>query len=188
MIQVKLTSRKALAYAREGIDGGIWYDDIMHVLRSHYGADADIVAAMIAATSPNCSVRGNVTLARKAYGQYKRGEQFLGYLPIAIDNLHRAVDGEPLSGLKVSHFHRAITGDHNAVAVDRWMLRAYGVESNTPARMRAIIAHVRKSAKRLGITPRSLQAAIWTGVKGEGVEADSMAYCLRAQLAQMELI
>ena len=158
--------------------GACWYDAVMDVLRDQYGKDAQLMAAFIAATSPNTTVQANVTMARKAYSQHIQGQPFKGYMPAVITNLERAVKGQPLGGLKVSHFHRSIVGDPMAVAVDRWIIRAYGYEQATPARMTAIIQHVRKAASRYRLQPRQLQAAIWTGIKGTPKDADSLVYCL----------
>ena len=177
-LRIKLQTRRALAYARKGMAGAYWYDAVMDLLRDQYGQDAQLMAAFIAATSPNTTVQANVTLAVKAYNQWKTGQPFTGYLPITIANLERAAKGQPLKGLKVSHFHRAIVGDPMAVTVDRWMIRAYGYEQATPARMDAIIEHCQRVAGRYGLQPRQLQAAIWTGIKGTPKDADSLVYCL----------
>jgi len=183
MIRVSLTTRRAMRFGREGIQGAQWYDALMDILTARFGADAQMFAAFLAATSPNTTVRGNVTLAMKAYMQYTAALPFVGYLPVVVANLERAASGQKLSGIKVHHFHQAIVGDPDAVAVDRWMLRAYGIDKTTPARMRAIIVHVRASAKRLGMSPRELQAAIWTGIKGQVKQSDSMAYWLNVALS-----
>ena len=78
---------------------------------------------------------------------------------------------------KVYWFYRAITGDQDAVVLDRWAFRAaVGIPDATEADIKALervgvydmtAGAYRKVAPLFGMTPREFQAAIWVHVRGE---------------------
>jgi hypothetical protein len=114
----------------EGKAGGGWYERAHEALVATFGADADLMAAFIAATSPGSPPSVNLQKALEAYQRYKEGKPFEGIGSrfgdhTIVKNLERAAKGEPLSGLKVWNFCRALQGDPNAVPVDMWMARAF---------------------------------------------------------------
>ena len=159
------------AYLREGFDERGWYNETSNKLREIFEDDAGLVADLLAATSPNTSVAGNVTLALKAYQQLKNGKDFVGFLPIVVKMLHTirlnylTDEHMPFGGAKIQNFARALKGDLSAVVVDRWMVRAFGYPKITPLRTRKITAWVNARAAQLGVTPCEIQAAIWCGIK-----------------------
>ena len=128
-------------------------------------SDRDMFTKFLAITSINTSVVANVTLAKKAYRQYIDGRPFRGFLPMVIEKLEVARDGQAPQGRKIYNFYKALMGVHGAVVVDRWILRAYGFKSMTPGRYDYIERHITRLAKEEGFTPREYQAMVWGGVK-----------------------
>lgn len=138
-----------------------WYDQTYANMTPLFGQDTRVFLGFLAATSMNSSVMGNVTLALKAYGQYKTGQPFDGYLPAVITNLERVASGNwNLKGNKIHNFAQALIGNTQAVVVDRWMLRAY--ESDERDRVRG---RVRSDAESLSVAPARFQAAVWSAVR-----------------------
>lgn len=165
----ELNSAKKLLKSFETGQGEMkWYDDTFKELQTFFGKDAEMVAGFLTATSINATVKSNISLAMKAYKQWKVGEEFSGYLPSVIDELNRVKSGQPLAGRKLDNFRRAILGDPDAVVVDRWMLRAFGDNKRlaaTPTQYDLYENAIKELAKQRGVTPRQMQAAIWFGVK-----------------------
>ncbi len=75
-----------------------------------------------------------------------------------------------LGGPKVRAFWANITGDYDAVTVDVWAARAAEGYSDPRApkgaRYSAIAEAYRRAAVARGIAPRSMQAAVWTHIRG----------------------
>jgi hypothetical protein len=145
-----------------------WYEkaraDIADIVRET-GAETDIhtACAVTAAMSPNQSWKGNLTALRRWCETGKaRG------LRTSLRNVERAERGEPLSGPKVDNFRKALQGDTSAVVVDRWMLRALGIERapRTERRYEEIADILRRRAAKAGKTPREYQADLWVKVRG----------------------
>jgi hypothetical protein len=163
----KLPRTRPLAVLEEGArqfaNWRDWYQVEKANIEAMFGDYAPLFLRFLAATSTNVNVRQNADLAAKAFRQYMRGEPFIGYLQVVIDNLNRAVRGEALSGDKTEPFDRALAGDESAIAIDRHMMEAIfgpGVDA-TPARIRKAQDVVRKIAAKHGWTPAQTQAALW---------------------------
>jgi hypothetical protein len=136
-----------------------------------------------AVTSMTTSIEANVHLAIKALLQMKRGEPFEGYLPAQKHYLELIAGGHDVPGRKIMSFIRALEGDVNAVVVDIWMCKAFGLLENRtlkagdrvrsyykspPKRVyEAIEQFCRCDAQRLGIEPRQYQSIIWAAIKSE---------------------
>ena len=149
------------------------------------------MARLIAVTSPKTDVKDNVNLALKIFNQIAGKDTSkwsrAKWEKVASDagviypsqyapNIQRAVEGSELSGMKVSNFYRAITGDPNAVTVDAWMTRFYlgparrqgspgsgfGINDAEYALIRGRIV---SGANALGVPPSEFQAAIWSAQK-----------------------
>jgi hypothetical protein len=75
---------------------------------------------------------------------------------------------DALKGPKTNAFARAIAGDTNAVVIDVWMMRAAGMETDSPNKTQyALLSEaVTAVAAQFGITPRTAQALIWIIVRG----------------------
>lgn len=139
-----------------------WYDRHKSVVARIFGDDAGLFQELLSATSQATGVKGNVTLALKAYDQLKRGEPFTGFLPSVIPNLERVRAQQELQGRKISAYGQANTGDSEAVAVDRHIgMLMFGTRSPTPRQITKAQATIRAVADRLGWRPREVQAALW---------------------------
>lgn len=171
------------SYIKRGAYGAEWYDKTRTHIESIYESDTDLFIDLLAATSANTSVKGNVTLAMKAYQQYKNDKAFVGYLPVIKNMLdiirinYKTGVHAPFGGRKVQNFAAALKGDVHAVVVDRWMLRAFGFPNVTDNRYTIIEQWILDKANKLGYTGRQLQAAIWCGIKDKidetGFKTDS---------------
>ncbi len=161
------TTEKLLEMYRSGEEGKDWYKYTQGELENHFGTDAPMFVDFLAATSPNASVKANVTLALKAYQQWKSGEDFSGYMPAVKGNLERAAQGIPPSGPKVTSFKANLFGNTEAVTVDRWIARAMNWKSDSIAsdQYKFIDYNLTQVAKEAGVEPRQIQAAIWKAIK-----------------------
>lgn len=162
-------------------EGTHWYDQARLFatdLASRYGTTVDVAASVIAAHSMNASWKANMTRAENHLAGTPSG------LTAAITMGDNAIDawlfekGSPLDmvvGPKVNPFARAVAGDLNAVATDRWAQRAAfdtlddgkanrwigrkGVRQN-------MIDAYTKAAAEAGVPPAVMQAIVWVVVRG----------------------
>jgi len=165
-----LTSTLALTARLESEEGyyiGLtWYDETRKSIAYFFGNDRELFASFLASTSANSAVKGNLTLAIKAYKQFKRGEPFNGFMGQVINNLNRSVNSLPLHGRKIENFRLAILGDINAVVIDRWILKAYNVKGNLNSFEYNDLSNViRKDAAKVNLTPVEYQAILWVKIK-----------------------
>lgn len=167
---------KAVEAYHSGEGGASWYSGAHIALQQVFGPDADIMADFIAATSPGTRPSENLLHALQAYRQYKEGEPFKGVGSHygdrgVVGNLYRAVSGEPLSGLKVWNFSRALKGDKDAVVVDMWMARIFLGKSEVKVDGEYLFVEqlIREVAHRLKkeaaeVTPQDVQALAKQGL------------------------
>ena len=160
-----------------------WYSRSHNTLIRLYGADAPIVAGIIAATSPRVSVKRNWEVSTAFYRKWVNAGKLLDGiavvsclkevcvpLPAWIPNVLRAVNGKPLSGLKVESFRRNLSGDYDAVVLDTWMAQFFGVPHATLAKPEVynhISAIIRDAAKALDWYPCEVQETVWSAVRFE---------------------
>jgi len=197
------TTRELLARFRsvEALNLAPWYLGAMEELRSVFGDDAELVAGLIAATSPGQRVATNINLAMTAYAQYKTGQPIVlraNYASSLLPNVHRILRGEPLSGEKVTNFRLNILGDTQAVTNDTWMMRVLGLSTKaiagkenapTTTEYRLMTEWVTQLAKDVGVTPRDMQGALWVAIKLEkgpapGEKAEDITKTLPKQLQE----
>lgn len=147
------------ATPRRRAQGSGWYamaKAYAGTLAREVGCSVERAADVLAITSINQTWKGNQTLATK---HLKTG--WIGGLPAVRAQL---AAGKP-NGRKVVNFAKAIAGDESAVVVDRWLYRAFGASPSSRA-YDVIEAGITDAANLLGIAPRTLQATIWTIVRG----------------------
>lgn len=166
------TTEELLKLYEGGKDSADWYAGAMEELRLHFGDDAEIVAGLIAATSPQTRVAQNIRLALQAYAQWKTGEEItLRGLETSAENARRVTRGEEMSGPKINNFYRNILGDPESVTVDVWMMRLMGLSrpgvKDVPSMVqyRMVEEWVSELAQEAGVSPRDMQAALWVGYK-----------------------
>ena len=149
----------------------IWYGEAQEVaedVAEILGVSLEHGAAIVSAFSPRERWASNVA---KAYA-FANGKPVSGLQ----NNLRMAeaavVQGfDALKGLKTNAFARAIAGDTDAVVIDVWMMRAAGMETDSPNKGQylALSDAIRKVAADHGISPRTAQALIWIIVRGSAL-------------------
>lgn len=170
-------------YIAIGMKDKMWYQECEETLVEIYGREKLVlVTNLLAATSIGSSLKSNLQLFRKALHQLERDLPFVGYLPGIKFQLDRIRKGEELSGRKIRSFARAMSGDTQAVVVDRWLLRAFKMDRQykrntgphagkilsggaTDKQYTAIEEWVRNRAFEMEMEPRQLSAIIWSGVR-----------------------
>lgn len=156
-----------LTLYKRGEHGRDWYKSTHAELERMFGPDVEMMEKFLAATSPANTVAGNVVAALKAYRQWRSGQPFEGFLPVHKNGLVAAAAGQDFGGLKVRSFLANLKGDPEAVTVDRWVRRAFGFKKDTitDAQYKFMDYTLTQIAKRNGMEPRQLQAALWTAMK-----------------------
>ena len=154
------------------------YDSIRKFAASILGEEnVDFVAKILAATSAGISVGANITQTEKALeiiltqGRFPTGED--GFMTKQVENMKNVLAGVELP--KVGEFAKAILGDENALVIDRWIAR-FWFDAENPTDEQRLVAKVLTTqvAKKMGLTAREMQAAIWqyaretSGEKKEG--------------------
>lgn len=161
-----------------------WYENSRRTIQAAYGKDWRLFCGLLAATSPNASIKANTTLARKAYNQFKATGTITkqGWLPLHYWLLTQFLTSGTLSGRKANSFYRNLIGDESVVTVDRWIARHMKLTSKAPtAKQYDHIENLfRWNAVFAGLSPAQYQAKIWEQERG-----DSGSYS--ASLAQLRL-
>lgn len=182
-------TKRLLDAFNAGIQNKAWYDGAYEELKRQFGPDADLMVALIAATSPQARLTSvNVKRALLAYQQIKGGLRIEGAIAEEIyanvepairpnlDRIRAAYEaGTPVrdvwrdipeGGPKVKNFAENIWGDPDAVTIDRWMARQFGFgEKPSDGAIDFMAAWVRQEADRAGVTPRQYQASIWEAAR-----------------------
>lgn len=144
---------------------GKWYSRIRIVIRTRYGADADLFIDLLAALSPRSQVSRNWRMAVKVYREYKSGHgvRWDDIMQSHRPNVMRALRREPLSGQKVWRFAENLRQDSDVVTVDVWICRAFGADFThlTADKYAEIENEIRRQATDLGVLPSEYQAALW---------------------------
>jgi hypothetical protein len=131
---------KSIEHLPEVMGGKDWYDEAKTWLEHHFGGHADLVANLLAATSPGNKVKINYGMAIKAYHQFLRG---------AYDrhiDLYRKAYGIKQSGKGALMQHVMDKGIHTALGED--------APKTDEAAMDQYIEHH-------GITPRNEEGALF---------------------------
>jgi len=156
-----------------------WYKNDYQFLINRFGEDADLMAGLLAATSPRVSMKRSWMLALQVYNAFKAGKEFdeAGYMPAHLSNIKRVLSGESLSGPKVTRFYKNLMGDDNAVTLDTWMIRFLTdgeKETVSEKEYKRLERNFKRTAKRYGYTPAELQAIVWIAYrKSQGLKPKS---------------
>ena len=146
----------------------VWYFEAQEVaedVAENLGASLEIGASVVSAFSPRERWSSNVAKALA----FSQGKPVSGLgNNIRMAEAAKVAGFDALKGLKTNAFARAIAGDPNAVVIDVWMMRAAGMDTDSPnkTQYREISEAVRNVAAEFGITPRTAQALIWIIVRG----------------------
>lgn len=181
-----MNTNKIEFYIYLGKKDKYWYAECQQVFEELFGKDRlELVCSLFAATSINTSLKSNIRLFRKAYYEMMNELPIGNYLPNIKRQLERIRSGKEISGPKITSFMRAMSGDINAVVVDTWILRAFGVnkvyfrqtkgkpegvgrERSAGTDMKTyckIEDWVRNYAAMIDAEPRQVSAMIWAGIR-----------------------
>jgi hypothetical protein len=175
-LRMKMTRESIIGAIENSADWKDFYSRHKELLANYFGSDADLFQRILSATSQAASVKANVSLALKAYGQLRNGEEFSGYLPAVIGNLEKIrQDSGKLGGRKIGNYDAATAGDTSKVVVDRHVARMlFGTISPTKAQFEKAEKVLTEIAQRIGWTPSEVQAAIWAAsIRKAGLEPES---------------
>ena len=168
-----------------------WYRDCTAVFIKLFGEERlNLVCNLFAATSINTSLKGNITLFRRALYEIENGMPVGNYLPNMATQIQRVRDGKELTGRKINAFAKAMAGDTDAVVVDIWLLRAFELNRQyfrqqsqtnreggaTEGQYAKIEGWIRHEAYCMGIEPRQLSSMIWAGIRIERNGVDDTHY------------
>jgi hypothetical protein len=145
-----------------------WYFEAQEVaedVAENLGVSLEIGASVVSAFSPRERWSSNVAKAL-AFSMGKPVTGLGNNLRMAQAALELGFDA--LKGQKTNAFARAIAGDTDAVVIDVWMMRAAGMQIDSPnkSQYNMLADTVRKIASEHGITPRTTQALIWIVKRG----------------------
>lgn len=144
-----------------------WYDHAWERIEAkayELGCDPSDLAAVLAITSPRVQVARNW---RIAVHYFEHGELPSGVLGRVRRNVEQWAATGKITGPKVKAYYRALTGDPNAVVLDTWMAKLFGVDQRalpTKQVREPIIKRINAAADKLGWEPREVQAALWAWV------------------------
>lgn len=139
-----------------------WYEEHQATLDEFFGEYAQQFQDILAVTSQAASVKANVGLALKAFGQWHRGEEFVGFLPAVAMNLNRLRDNAQIQGQKISTYKKNNDGTVDEAVIDRHITRLlFGVDTPSAAQFAKAQRVLAEIANGIGWTPRQVQAALW---------------------------
>ena len=146
-----------------------WYAQTrseVRALAKRNGITLSKAAGIVAALSPRTRWSTNI---RKAEDVITTGHTFGFQAPVR--KARRILEGarplDALNGPKERSFYRNIMGDNEAVTIDIWMARAFGIEhAEVPGLYETLADVVCKVAAKHDVRPATMQAAIWTQVRG----------------------
>jgi hypothetical protein len=181
-----MTTEHIAHYLRRGAKEKHWYLETQRLFTDLFGEDRlFLVTQLFAATSIKTSLTANIRLFRRALHEIETGKPFSNYLPAMRFQLELIRKGEPIAARKIRNFAAAMSGDPEAVVVDRWIMRAFGLDgdkSPTTRQYDEIERLIKFAASVRGEEPRQTCAMIWGGVRGGVTRYDLF---LRNQLFNM---
>jgi hypothetical protein len=170
-LRVLLTKKALTDAALSQASWKDWYSEHKETLDEFFGDSAELFQKILSVTSQASSVKANVGLALKAFGQLMRGEEFdgklrgeakSGYLPAVISNLNAVKDNLVAKGRKISNYTAANEGDLSRVVVDRHIARLlFGVDTPSKSQYDKAEKILTKIANEIGWSPSQVQAALW---------------------------
>jgi len=161
-LRMKATRKALTSAALEQDSWKDWYEEHQDTLDEFFGDHAQQFQDILSVTSQAASVKANVGLALKAFGQWHRGEEFIGFLPAVVKNLNRLRDNEQIQGQKISTYKRNNDGTVDEAVIDRHITRLlFGVDSPSAAQFSKAQNVLAQIASNIGWTPRQVQAALW---------------------------
>jgi hypothetical protein len=157
--------RRFSELARAHDYGRDWYRESGANLASYaesIGQPVNRVADVVAILSPRVTVARNIQYAR-AYLEHGKLDGVMLQRQRALaeyENTGR------FGGNKVNAFSKALQGDANAVVIDAWILRLWGIKAiSTDLQYRRLATRLRLVASALHWPAAEAQAALWCGTR-----------------------
>lgn len=161
-----LATKQLAQLAADNLDGANWYNQAaaeIQTVCSLANWNVERFTAILAVTSPRVAVARNV---RITLHYMQTGELFSN----VMRGIRRSVEVYETSGdilgAKTMPFYRALLGDASAIVLDVHMANLFNVSQRLLTRkdIKAKCQNaVKRVARRLCISPRDCQAALWTG-------------------------
>lgn len=167
-------------YLLSGEKFKFWYDDDSKFLKNLFQEDFEFICRVLAATSISSTIQSNVALTLKFLYQHQFGLPLEGYMPNAKMQLEKILKDQPFgSGSpKITAFQNSLLGNKEAVVVDTWIARAFGLEKKknqvedgedyfnvSKAWYNACEIEIRNLASMRKIAPREVVSMLWTGIR-----------------------
>ena len=189
-LRVRMTRQALTDAALSQKEWRDWYKEHKEVLDDFFGDYAPLFQEILSVTSQAASVKANVGLALKAFGQMMRGEQFDGYLPAVIGNLNAIRNKAAIGGRKIGKYKSANEGDTAAVVVDRHIASLlFGTKSPTAAQFEKATKILTEIANDIGWEPAQVQAALWAySIVKSGKEPQSYGSYLKQLEARGDVL
>jgi hypothetical protein len=146
-------------------DGHLWYARAGRRVRAYarrHKVSTEYVCGVLSVTSPRVQVTRNVRLARAFIETGKVDGMMKGTFTALVN----FVVHNRIRGLKTGPFAKALEGDEEAVVLDTWMAKCFGVDQKlfgTKKGVRQYTEVMRELARMCGLTPAQTQAALWCG-------------------------
>lgn len=177
----------------EGATGRHWYEKTGKAVLDAAEGDADVaekIVGLLAIYSAGSELRGNTTMAMKAYYEWVRDGKVVTKSRIGQNVADRAnswMKGEPdaVTGVKRSTFYQNMMrviaperfgAEDMGATIDMWMARAFGYDSikigaeTQHGRYAFAEKEIKRIARQLGWEPQQVQAAIWVAIKARSDE------------------
>jgi hypothetical protein len=174
-------------YLFHGEKGKDWYPQTLKTFEKMLeGYDIELFVKLFAITSPRNNFKANLRLALRAYELFIKKKPFerCGFMPNVLcmlndfKNKDFVFEKDQRNGRrKITNFARGILGDKDAIVVDSWVLKAYGMSQDyihkgikAPHAPRIteydfIEDHIRHLAECCDYEPRQVVAMLWHGIR-----------------------
>jgi hypothetical protein len=136
--------------------------------------DISYLVKLLTITSQNVDISSNITF-------FKRLIENEGIVekrhPFSMDQIQRIKNGEEPSGPKIHQYYSAIMGDPNAVTVDTWIARVFGIERKAKRKEKTVTSslgpldhlfcwyYIRSQAPTYGLTPAEMTIMLRRGIR-----------------------
>lgn len=147
---------------QSGMPGGTrWYTKAEQQLRKTY--DPPRVAALLALFSPRVSVKRSVNFTKYYIDTGTYRHDVVRSVRSAVD--HWELTGS-IRGPKTGAFYKALMGDTQAIVLDVWMSKLFGVDQKifgTKTGYQLYSDKIKVIAEQHELSPRDTQACLWVG-------------------------
>ncbi len=174
-------------YLFHGEKGKNWYPETLKAFEDMLkGYDIELFVKLFAITSPRNNFKANLGHAFRAYELFNSKKSFEqgNFLPNVLSMLNDfrnkdfIFEQEQRNGRrKITNFALGILGKKDAIVVDSWVLKAYGLSEEylwrgkkAPYSPRVteydlIEDHIKRLAECCGYEPRQIIAMLWHGIR-----------------------